>query len=265
MRRYQGFYERPGLTAVLRIFLDTFRAKSSLRQMALLNRSRDYLGARRIPELLTLHGNFNRELVMQQEEWKSYDYGQGWFYQSSRQLGITGLRDTAARVEAYGLNQLLEGCSVLEVGCNSGFLSLAIANCAKHVSAFDLNPHLVAIALRGQEYLQQKNVAFSVAGFEEYKSEKQFDAVISFANHHTYDQNTKQSVDDYFSRCHAFTRPGGRLLFESHPPEIDGAQFGYVLAALERYFLIERSDTHQYGTFLDRNRIFIIASRRDES
>ena len=47
------------------------------------------------PDLLALHRDMNRQLALQTEQWDSYDYGEGYFYQSSDELGVTGLRDTA--------------------------------------------------------------------------------------------------------------------------------------------------------------------------
>ena len=89
-----------------------------------------------------------------------------------------------------------------------------------------------------------------------------FDDVLSFANHDTYDGNTRQSLDHYFARCHALTRPGGRLIFESHPPELEGNAFGGTLEILERYYTIDRIEMPDYGTFLDKSRRFLVATRR---
>ena len=36
--------------------------------------------------------------------------------------------------------------------------------------------------------------------FETFERDEQYDDVLSFANHHTYDGNTHQSLDDYFAR-----------------------------------------------------------------
>jgi 2-polyprenyl-3-methyl-5-hydroxy-6-metoxy-1,4-benzoquinol methylase len=260
---YQDLYLRPTLSAHVRLLADVVLCKPSLQRLALSNRRKDYRAVCRNPVLLRLQGDFNRELTRQQECWPSYDYGQGWFYQSSDELGITGLRDSAARLDTYGLGRLVAGRTILEVGCNSGFLSLAIARYAQSVCAFDLNPHLISIALMGQQFLHVDNVTFSVSSFEDFSIDQKFDDVISFANHTTYDRNTKQNLDDYFARCHALIRTGGRLLFESHPPEIESTHFGSVLVALEKYFEIDKSEAYQFGTFLDRNRIYLIATRRE--
>jgi len=53
-------------------------------------------------------------------------------------------------------------------------------------------------------------------------------------------------------------------VFESHPPALEGRDFGRTVEIIERWFTIERSEVHQYGTRLDRDRRFLVASRRDD-
>ena len=62
--------------------------------------------------------------------------------------------------------------------------------------------------------------------FEDFddRSER-VDDVQWVANHHTYDGNTHHGFEEYFDRCHAALRPGGRLIFESHPPAVEGRDF----------------------------------------
>ena len=151
---------------------------------------------------------------------------------------------------------------MLEIGCNTGFLTLAIAPQAARVVAFELNPYLIEIAKLGAGYLHVDNVEFESVSFEDFETDETFDDVLSFANHHTYDGNTHQSLEEYFARCHALTKPGGRLIFESHPPEIEGSRFGETVKLIERYYDIERNEVHEYGTFLDQNRRFIVGTRR---
>ena len=219
---YQRYYEKPSVLAPLRFSFDTLRAGSPLRSRSIQNRQRDYGALLKDPRRLALHSELNRQLALQTEHWGTYDYGEGYFYQSSDELGITGLRDTTGRVEAFGLRDLVRGRSVFEIGCNTGFLTLAIARDAERIAAFELNPYLIAMAEVGAEYLDIDNVAFSVAAFEDFASDERFDDVLSFANHHTYDGNTQQPLEEYFERCHDFTKPGGRLIFESHPAELEG-------------------------------------------
>jgi SAM-dependent methyltransferase len=260
--KYQGAYERRSALMALRLRIDALRERSPLRALSLKNRARDYRALAANSKRRALLAELNRELVNQAQAWPNYDYGEGWFYQSSDELGITGLRDTSARIAAYRLSELLRGRRVLEIGCNTGFLSLALAPAAQRIVAFELNPHLIAIARIAQRHLGRDNVAFETTAFEGFRCEPLFDDVLSFANHHTYDGNTQQSLEQYFARCHALTRPGGRLIFESHPPELEGHTFGRTLELIERFYTVERSEVHDYGTFLDRGRRFLVALRR---
>jgi hypothetical protein len=57
--------------------------------------------------------------------------------------------------------------------------------------------------------------------------------------------------------------PGGRLLFESHPLQYESRTMEEIVSNLQEYFIIESSEVLDYGTFLDKNRLFIVA-RRDE-
>lgn len=261
-RRYQRFYEKPSALAPARFALDAFRAPTALQATSIQNRQRDYSVASSDERLLALHREMNEQLALQTEQWDSYDYGEGYYYQSSALLKVTGLRNTDERVAAFDLRQLVEGRTVLEIGCNTGFLSLAIADSADRVVAFELNPYLIAIGKAGARYAGVDNVDFLVAAFEDFSTDEQFDDVLSFANHHTYDGNTRQSLEEYFDRCHALTKPGGRLIFESHPPELEGAEFGKTIAIIAERFDIQRSEVHEYGTFLDKGRRFLVAVRR---
>ena len=46
------------------------------------------------------------------------------------------------------------------------------------------------------------------------------------------------------------------------PPEIEGTHFGETVKIIERLYDIERNEVHDYGTFLDKNRRFVVAIRR---
>ncbi len=261
---YQKYYEKQSVVAPLRFAYDGFRSSSPLRTISVRNRQRDYARVVNQPALRQVHAAMNRQLAEQDRNWPTYDYGEGYYYQSSHELGITGLRDTKGRVDAFGLRDLVDGRDVLEIGCNTGFLSLAIASAARRVVAFELNPYLVEIGRIGARHLGVTNVDWLVSSFEDYETTSTFDDVLSFANHHTYDGNTHQSLDDYFARCHALVRPGGRLIFESHPPALEGSSFGGTTEIIERYFDLDRAEIHDYGTFLDQDRRFLVGRRRDD-
>lgn len=261
--QYAKYYEKSSVVAPLRFWFDAARSKNSLRAVGLRNRQHDYGRIVDKPALMPVHREINALLARQHDEWDTYDYGEGYHYQSSDELGITGLRDTTGRVTAFDLCTRVAGKTVLEIGCNTGFIAVAIAGSAQRVVGFELNPLLIDIANVAKRTLNTRNVEFSVSSFEDFVSDTTFDVVMSFANHHTYDGNTHQSLDEYFAKCHALTSPGGTLLFESHPPALEGMHFAKTVAIIERYFTITESEIHQYGTFLDRDRRFIVGTRRD--
>ena len=82
---------------------------------------------------------------------------------------------------------------------------------------------------------------------------------LSFANHSTYDHNTKQSVDEYFKKCYKYVKDGGILLFESHHPNYETPErLENVLEVLKRYFDVERICKLTRGSSGDHGRIFAI-------
>ena len=262
-RSYDKYYKKTSVIAPLRFFADSLRAKTPLRAKGLRNRQADYAALLNNPTLRETHRSINALLARQAAEWDTYDYGEGYHYQSSTELSITGLRDTTGRVDAFKLHERLRNKSVLEIGCNTGFIALAVSKSVRRIVGFEVNPLLIDIANVSAIHLRAKTTEFLTSSFEDFKSDERFDVVLSFANHHTYDGNTHQSLDEYFARCHEHTHVGGVLLFESHPPALEGTDFAKTVAIIERYYDITESEIHQYGTFLDRDRRFIVGTRRE--
>jgi SAM-dependent methyltransferase len=256
-------YQRYAPTFPLRLALKVLGTRSKLRKASLMNRQRDYMGLAGNAPLLGLHRTLNACMSRAASEWESYDYGEGYFYQSFAAIGLSGLRDTEARLEAIGLAARVAGRRVLEIGCNTGFISLSIAGAAERVVGFDLNPYLIEAAEAVAEFLEVSNTQFSVSSFEEFASSDRFDTVLSFANHSTYDGNTRQSLEEYFQRCHDLVAPGGSFLFESHPPALEGYGLDGVCDLIGQLFQIDERRVLEYGTTLDTGRTFIAARRRD--
>lgn len=259
--RYLRFYESYSARAPLRFFWDGLREGSQLRKLSLRNRQRDYLDLAQNPPLLALHRQLNQVLLESEDAWDAYDYGEGYFYQSLDEIHVTGLRDTRTRVAAMGLRELVEGRPTLEIGCNTAFVSLSIADVVPRLVGFDLNPHLVRIGELAARFLERPNVELRVSSFEDLETDASFGAVLSFANHKTYDGNTRISTEAYFDKCHALLEPGGLLLFESHPPELEGDGLEGVCEIIaERFHVMNRCILRE-GTFLDRNRTFLVARK----
>ena len=57
---------------------------------------------------------------------KTFDYGNGYFYQSSNLLKISGLRDSRKRIIKYKLQNYLLDTNILDIGTNTGFFLLEL-------------------------------------------------------------------------------------------------------------------------------------------
>ncbi len=253
------YYQSASPMAPLRFALDALLAGNRTRRLSMLNRLRDYVGLMSAPALRALHADLNQRLCQAALEYDGYDYGEGYFYQGLAEIGVSGLRDTDARVEATALRQRLKGLDVLEIGCNAGFLANLVADVARSVTCLDINPHLVGIAGTVARHLGRSNLTPRVTAFEDFATGDRFDAVLSFANHSTFDGNTRQTVEAYLRRCRDFLRPDGLFLFESHSPAYEGEGLAEVCRLIELLFHVEQRSVPNYGSYLDRGRTFIVA------
>ena len=238
---------------------------SKRQRVALQHRQNDYLQLlnKRDDDLLAFHLRINQHLDAGQRNWKSYDYGEGYFYQSCPEVGISGFRDTAGRVKAMDLKNRVAGKTVLEIGSNTGFISVAIAPDAKQVTGFDIGPHLIDISNETAQYLNLTNTKFECCTFEEFKTEQKFDIVLSFANHSTYDGNSTLELSTFFKRCHELLVSDGLLLFESHPPGLENAeQVEATCRLIAEDFDILSREVLSYGSFLDQNRTFLVGQKK---
>ncbi len=251
-------YEQ-GLFSLLKLLAKNW---GTTRAQAAINKYRDYTSSRSNIDRLKFHNSLFQIVLLGHTSWESHDYGEGYYYQGLKALGITGLRDTDARIEAMGLKDLVAGKSVLEIGCNSGFLSLGIAQSASNVTGIEINPHLIDIAIEASKYLNIENASFSAISFEDYVPEETFDCVLSFANHATYDGNTKQSLEDYFRKCADCLNDSGLFVFESHPPAIEKDKLHVTIDLIEELFTVSIRKQLEFGTFLDSGRIFLVGTRR---
>lgn len=260
--RYNRYYLKHSIRGNLKFLWDSLFAATPTERLSLMNRMKDYSFLMNNPELLDLHRRLDDILWRSCEGWKSYDYGGGYFYQGSSELHITGLRDTDSRVAFFGLLEKVRNKDVFEIGCNTGLLTLALAKACNSLVGIDVNPYLIEVATTVRTFLNVENCQFFASSFEEWDSTGDYDVVISFANHSTFDQNTHQSITDYFERCWKLIREDGTLLFESHPPEHEGDNLPNVLKIIDKYFEIQETVVCTVGTFLDRNRTLVAAKRR---
>lgn len=230
---------------------------------ARMNRWLDALGALGSPRRASFRRRLLALIDASHQGWPSADYGAGYLYQSCPALHLRGFRQTDARVAQMDLAPRLAGRSVLEVGCNSGFLSLALAAGTRRYLAFDNNPYLIDMARLAQAELADTSVEFRVDSFEALPTSERFDAVLSFANHSTWDGNMTLALEAYFGKLQQLLLPGGWLYFESHHPALeDAGQLEETLAVLQHFFSISARRVLGGGSAWDRGRCFVTAQVR---
>ena len=256
---YRRLYARPRASALFRLALDAWRAPTPLRRQAVLNRLGDYSRCLGDTARFDLHRRLEALRVVAGSE--SYDYGEGYYYQSSPTAGITGFRDTAARVAAYDLFRRLDGRQVLDIGCNAGFLTTEIAATARSIVAIEPSPHLIAIAREVALFAGRTNTSFHDTTFEGFEPPAPVDAVVAFANHETIDGRSTFDLGAYLGQCHKLCAPNGLLLFESHPQSIDRPFDELVERIQTAGWQIEQRAEPLYGTFLDRDRVYVVARK----
>ena len=108
---------------------------------------------------------------------------EGEFYQSLPLLGIEGERPTDLRIQTYGLEEIVEGKTIIDIGCNTGFLDITLASKAKSICGIEYNESLVNIANEVIEYLDLTNVLVCQGDFLTFHSEKKYEVVLLFAVH----------------------------------------------------------------------------------
>jgi cyclopropane fatty-acyl-phospholipid synthase-like methyltransferase len=226
------------------------------------NRRTDYVKLQSDEKLRELHLNMNRVLLEQTRDWDSHDYGEGYFYQSLDEVSVTGMRDTAGRLAALDMLEVVKDRTVLDIGSNSGFVAVGLAQTAKSVVGVESNPYLNKIGRLAAEYLQRENVSLKDGDFEDFDASASFDVVASFANHSTFDGNTRHTVEEYFTKCHSLLNPGGKLLFESHAPAYEGDQVNEVIKIIGEKFSIGEQAILTTGRWFDDGRTLIVANAK---
>lgn len=151
------------------------------------------------------------------------DFGQGNFYQSFERLGIEGERFTVYRLERYGIDNILRQCSspvsILDIGCNVGFLDMEISaqqasQEALSILGVEYDSSLVEIAKNVCNYLKLENCDFVNSDFKEWVkgNTSKFDLIFSFAIHHWLDLSSNMYVEIVDS----LLNEKGFICFESH-------------------------------------------------
>ena len=252
---------------VIRIFLVTllpiifflFNMKSRYK-LSIINFLKSYIFLIKKPEYF----NVNIKIfswVIKSWKRKELDYGRGFLYQSYENFGLYGLRATNHKMQM--INKLLDlgNKKILDIGSNSGFLSVEVAKQAKFVSCVEPNKYLVKQGGVLSDFLNQKNIIFYIKKFEEFKTNEKFGAVLSFANHSTYDGETEYTLEEYFSKISLLLEENGNLVFESHHPYIE-KDLSKVKDILLRYFDIKDEMLLESNNFIDNGRTWLLCQKK---
>lgn len=143
------------------------------------------------------------------------DFGGIKPYQSLELIGLDGIRPTEYRIREYGLREILNAKhNVLDIGCNSGFLDIAISDLVQSVTGIEYDENLVNVANVVKDYLKALNCTFYQGDFVNwYKNTNiHYNAIFSFAVHHWLDISSKE----YVVMIDKLLAMEGYLWFESH-------------------------------------------------
>ena len=213
-----------------------------------------------------LHSILKNHLEEQSKKWPHFIYSkeQG-FYQGFDKIGIVGSRSTEKRFDEYNIGSLFsKNKNVLDIGSNCGFVSLYTSEFVKSVIGVEINPFLVKISNDTKAFLGIKNANFICSKFEEYKTDKKFDIVYSFANDSTIDSNTTFNFEEYIQKILFLLTSNGLLIFESQALDaLMPNMFKPKLETLEKCFIIrEKRTVHSEYPVNVSERIFLILEKK---
>tara|TARA_B110000114_G_scaffold153689_1_gene166088 strand:- start:170 stop:877 length:708 start_codon:yes stop_codon:yes gene_type:complete len=190
-----------------------------------------------------------------------FDYGVGYFYQSSYSLNINGLRDSKFRKDIINIDNFTKKKRILDIGTNSGFLLLDLENNFHYALGVDYNPKLIEIANAAKNYLNITNIEFKVENFETVVINEKFDVILSLANHHTYDQGIS-STKNYFEKITSLLNKDGILVLEGHHPQIESEKdFQEILDHLSSKYEIIDKKKYNINNFFDNGRNLTILKK----
>jgi SAM-dependent methyltransferase len=259
-------YSKKSLSQWFKWTIKSLTIPGTLDRRSMKNALKDYRNTLKSnnKNLWTLHTHLEHIREEMKSNYNSYDYGNGYYYQSMQMVNISGHRNTEDRVEQLALRNRVAGKTVLDIGANAGFLLLSLAPYIKKGIGIEINDYLVSTGLVVKNYLDVTNIDFISGAFEDYSSSHgSFDIILSLANHCTFDGNTKQNIDSYFKKISYLLVDEGQIVFESHPPEIEPKEvLDKTINILKKYFLIEEEPYVNMDGFLDRNRHYIIARKK---
>lgn len=171
--------------------------------------------------------------IIKLREEKQPDFSEQQFYQSFERVGLSGRRPTMYRLEKYGIYDISSTeKSVLDIGCNAGFLDMTVAPYVKSVLGIEYDETLVEVANIVKDYIGVDNCNFLQADFVEWKkrNHEKFEIIFSFAIHHWLNISQEQ----YAEMLDELLEAGGYLCIESHDLSSGDAEYDYCIELLSQ-------------------------------
>tara|TARA_B110000114_G_C15000848_1_gene360675 strand:+ start:191 stop:880 length:690 start_codon:yes stop_codon:yes gene_type:complete len=219
------------------------------KMLSLVNKYKDFLKFDKYRLL-------RKEIYLKLKNQITYDYGEGYFYQSLDKINLSGLRDTKKRIDVYDLEEFTANKKILDIGSNIGAILFEIKNNYNFAKGIEYNKNLVEISNKINEKLKIKNIEFICEDFLNYNFLETFDMILSLANHHTFDKGIS-SINDYLKKIDNILDKGGILVFESHHPNYEPAEVFNKLKNLlvdEFNYILIKEKVLEFQNFYDMNR-----------
>lgn len=194
---------------------------------------------------------------------KEYDYGNGYLYQSFDKVPLRGLRNTKYRIRELKIDEFTNNKNVLDIGCNTGFLSMSIKPIYKKLVGIDHHQISVNIANLVRDYLSISKVHFLHENFNNFKFDDNFDIIFSLANHSTEDKGIIDT-NSYFKKINQLLNNKGLLFIESHHPQIEtNSEFEKKVSDLinDYNYKILYKNKYKSVNFYDDGRTFYILKK----
>jgi len=177
------------------------------------------------------------------------------FYQTHPELKLEGIRPTLARINSYGLLDMIsENSEILDIGGNTGFMSMFLSKYAKHIDMVEMNDKFVRIAHIAKKHLGIHNYQIHNIDIKSYNPNKKYDVIISTAIHKWVGLN----LEDYYELISSWLTTNGTVLFESHATNEDIEKIEYFFKSQENLTFIKGYIDDQLGSirayFLIRNK-----------
>lgn len=171
------------------------------------------------PALSRLHDVLHELWAGYREERLEQPFGDfGLPYQSLESIRLPGTRPTAFRLQTYGIQRwLAPNARALDIGCNHGFLLLALADQLSSGVGFDISQTCVAVGqtvatLLGKQHIDLRHQTYHAFMESVLDSgDTGFDLIIACAVHRWIEM----PLPVFGNALHRLLNPGGLVLVES--------------------------------------------------